>query len=130
MNRLLLSILIAALPQFTFADAETEKAVSEVQEMMKDPKFHQNAAKESKEAQQVEKHVKDLAGNPENEQEIYNLAADVLGNMKDMTPEQMNEFLRQAQKNPESFQKSWTPEQKRKLKELADRLPSSQKRKP
>jgi hypothetical protein len=118
------------LPMTSFADQETQNAVSNVQEQMKKPDFHKNAAKESSEAKDVESHVKQISGNEANEQEMYNLAAEVLGNMKDMKPEDMQKMLEQAKKNPEAFMNSWTPEQKKKLKELSERIPAGQKRNP
>ncbi len=129
MKKILLIIAFWS-PVLALADAETRKAVQDVQEQMKNPQFHQNAAKESKEAAAVEKHVKEISGNPQNEQEMYNLAAQVLGNMKDMKPEEMQKMLEQAQKDPEAFMKSWTPEQQKKLKELSERIPAGQKRNP
>ncbi len=113
-----------------FADEETRSAVRIVQEQMKSPSFHENAAKESQAARKVQTHVKELTGNPENEQDLYNLAAEVLGNMKDMKPEEMNKTLDEAQRNPASFAKDWTPEQKRKLKELSDRISATKQRNP
>jgi histidyl-tRNA synthetase len=113
-----------------FADEETREAVSNVQKQMQAPSFHQNAAKDSKEAAAVEQHVKTLSGSPENEQEMYNLASEVLGNMKDKSPEEMQKLLQDAQKNPEAFLNSWSPEQQKKLKELSERIPAGRKQAP
>ncbi len=118
------------MPATVWADAETQQAVKEVQEQMKSPSFHQNAAKQSKEAAAVEKQVKDVSGSPENEQAMYEFAAQILGNMKDNSPEEMRKMLMDAQQNPEAFANSWTPEQKQKLKELSERIPAGQKRNP
>jgi len=117
-------------PTFAFADAETRKAVKEVQDQMQSPEFHKNAAKESKAAADVEAHVKQLSGSPENEADMYKFAAQILGNMQDKTPQEMQEILQQAQKDPEAFANSWTPEQKQQLKELSERIPAGQKRTP
>jgi hypothetical protein len=128
--KLFLITFCLAFSLTSFADQETRNAVSNVQEQMKKPEFHKNAAKESGEAAAVESHVKQISGGAANEQEMYNLAAEVLGNMKDMKPEDMQKMLEQAKKNPEAFMNSWTPEQKQKLKELSERIPAGQKRNP
>ncbi len=122
--------LVLVLPGVVLADDETRKAVEQVQQQMQSPSFHQNAAKESKEAAAVEQHVKSVAGSAANEQEMYNLAAQVLGNMKDKSPEEMQKIIEQAQKNPEAFLNSWTPEQQKKLKEISERIPAAQKKNP
>lgn len=118
------------VPMMAGADAETRAAVEKVQQQMQSPSFHQNAAKESSEAAKVEAHVKSISGSAANEQEMYNLAAEVLGNMKDQSPEEMQKMLQEAQQNPEAFLKSWSPEQQRKLKEISERIPAAQKRNP
>lgn len=128
--KILIFILVAFSFSYVQADEETRAAVQAVQEQMKSPQFHQEASKNSPEARQVEMQVKDLAGSSGNEQEIYNLAAEVLGNMKDKSPDEMKKMLQDSQGNPEAFANSWTPEQKRKLEELAKRLPASQQAKP
>ena len=109
-----------------YADSETRKAVEEVQSQMQSSSFQENAAKESKEAAAVRKHVKELSGNSSNEQDLYKLAAEVLGNMKDNSPEEMQRILQEAQKNPAAFAESWTPEQKKRLKEISERIPAAQ----
>lgn len=111
-----------------WADPDTRSAVEEVQKQMQSPSFHQNAAKESTEAADVEQHVKALAGSPENEQAMYSLAAEILGNMKDKSPEEMKKILEEARKNPEAFLKSWTPEQQKNLKNLSERIPAGQQK--
>lgn len=79
----------------------------------------------------VQTRVKSLSGSdPELEQEVYELAAEVLGSMQGQSPQQMMESLLEAQKNPSGFAKQWTPEQQAKLKELADRMPASRRVKP
>lgn len=128
MKTILLTILVFS--QISFADAENEAAVKEVQDQMKSPEFHKKAAKESPQAKEVEKYVKEISGSGKSEQEIYNLAAEVLGNLKGSDPEAMKQLLEQAGGNPENFANSWTPEQKKKLKEISARLPAATKDKP
>lgn len=110
-----------------FADQQSRDAVKSVQTEMKQSNFGQKASELSPEAKAVAERVKKLAGSPEGEAQIYSLAADILGNMKDMPPEQMEKLMSQAQNDPEGFVNSWTPEQKQKLKTLTERLPANQK---
>jgi hypothetical protein len=128
--RLSMLLFILINSSVSFADLETDRAIEEVQKMMESPEFQKNAAKDNKEAAAVADHVKTISGNPQNEQDIYKLAAEVLGNMKGMTPEQMTRLLEQASKDPAAFAKTWSPEQLAKLKELSGRLPAAQNKKP
>ena len=74
--------------------------------------------------------MKNLAGTPANEQEIYNLAADILGNSKGGTDQDMQKMLERAKANPEEFARSLTPEQRKKLEDIAKRIPAAHKVKP
>ena len=134
LKKLLLPILFLFFSQFSIAqnqvlteEEETNAAIVKVQEMMKDPSFHQKAAAESKSAASVQQQVKALSGNAAQEQEIYNLASDVLGQMKGKSIPEIEKALQEAQTNPEKFAQGWTPEQQAKLKDLANRLPAAQK---
>ncbi len=133
MKKIILNSTVCILfisPSICLSDQETDKAIGEVQEMMKTPGFAEKAANNSPEAPAAAKYVKDISGNVQNEQEIYKLAAEVFGNMKGMSPEQMKEFLDKAKNDPSAFAKTWTPEQIKKLKELSERLPASNQTNP
>lgn len=107
------------------ADEDTRRGVAHTQELLRDPKFRAQNAKDSKPAAELGQHIKNLSKDPATEQEIYNLAAEVMGNMKDLTPEQMAKIVDQAQTSPTEFAESFTPEQKRKLHEIVERMPAS-----
>jgi hypothetical protein len=126
----LFCLLSLAQPQLR-ADDETDKAITAVQEELRNPgeggtKFKSQSPDAAKTADQVHQ----ISGSPANEAEIYKLAADVLGNMKGLTPDQMQKLLVEAASNPEAFTKKWTPEQIKKLKEISGRLPASQQTSP
>ena len=129
MKTAILILFVLNLNQ-AMADEETRAAVSSVQEEIQNPDFHEQAAKTNPDAREIAKQIKEMSGTPANEQEVYNLASDILGNMKDSPPEEMKTKLQDAQDHPEGFANTWTPAQKRKLEELAKRLPASQKQKP
>lgn len=113
------------LTQQTFADEDVDTALIEVQKQLQNPAFIEQEAKKSSQAQQSKKMVSDIAGGSENEKEIYALAAEVLGNFKGMTIEQMQQELLRAQSNPDHFAKKWTPEQKKRLEAISKKLPAA-----
>ena len=116
-------ITLQSLP--SLADDDTRQGVEHTQKLLKDPEFRANNAKESKPAAELDKHIKVMTNNPATEQEMYELAAEVMGNMKDLTPEQMSQVVEAGQKNPAAFAEKFSPAQKQKLHEIADRLPAA-----
>jgi hypothetical protein len=128
-------ILLALLLLFSFAhqahaDAPTDKALADTQKDLTDPAQRENMIKSSKEAQAVAKQVKDLAGSKENEEALYQLASEVMGNMKGLSEEQMLKIVEQAQKDPEGFLKTWSPAQLQKLKEISEKSPAAKNTRP
>lgn len=121
------TFLLLVAFQTARADEQTRNAVKSVQNEMRDPNFVNKAQDLSPEAKEVAERVKKMAGSPEQQAQIYSLAADILGNMKDMPPDQMEKLMSQAQSDPEGFVKSWTPEQQKKLKSISERIPANQK---
>lgn len=114
--------ILYALP--SRADADTRSGVAQTQELLKDPEFRAKNAKESKPAAELDSHIKSMTKNPATEQQIYELAAEVMGNMKDLTPEQMAKVVDEAQKNPEAFANNFSASQKNKLHDISDRIPA------
>jgi hypothetical protein len=109
-----------------FADEADDlvKAIEKTQADLTNPKTREamiNTADSKKVAEQVKK----LSGSSGNEQEMYSLASDVLNNMKGLSQEQLTKIIEQAQKDPEGFVKTWTPEQKKKLESIAERTPAA-----
>lgn len=133
MTKISLVLLVLFCVQPVSAEEQTKKqnrdAVKAVQKEMRDPNFANKAQDLSPEAKAVAERVKTLAGSPEQEAQIYSLAADILGNMQDMPPDQMEKLMSKAQNDPQGFVDSWTPEQKKKLKAISERLPANQKAK-
>src|SRR5690348_7596925 len=124
-------LMVAAVPRAGAEDLDpgTAKALQQTQELLKDPAARAQAAQGDAQAAAVEKQVEQLGGTPQNTQAIYDLAADVLGNVaKDAQgdPDKMMQLLEKASKNPEAFGNQFTPEQKQKLRELSQKLPQAQ----
>ena len=137
MKILLMSILtLAIIPclimisQTASADEDIDQALLDTQEQLRKADLRIQSAKQSAEAAKVTSGVSELAGNKENEQEIYELASEVLGNFKGMNIEQMKEALLKAQNNPEKFASKWTPEQKKRLSEISKKLPQPKSNRP
>ncbi len=122
---LILMSFSLALPQRSLASEEVKSAVHKVQAEMRKSDFHKSEATKTPAAKKTAEAVKALSGSEANEQEIYKLAADILGNMENMSPAEMEEHMKKAAKNPEEFAKNWTPEQKAKLKEISARIPAT-----
>lgn len=120
-------VLMIVVSQPVWADQENVDAVQAVQRQLKQPGFADKAQDLSPEAKAVAEQIKKMAGSPEAEAQIYSLAADILGNMQDMPPDQMERLISKARKDPQGFVKSWTPEQQKKLKAISERLPANQK---
>jgi len=117
--------LLAAITfaSFTHADSEIDTAIPNVQKDMASPDFSKKAAQMSPAAKAATDRVKSLSGgDPALEREINTLSADVLGNMKGKSMEEIQEMLEAAKDNPEKFADSFTPEQKQKLKEIGEKL--------
>lgn len=86
--------------------------------------------RDSKGALQTQQQVKEITGSAENERDVYALAAEVLGNMQGKSMDEIIKIIDSASKNPAGFADSWTPEQKKKLKALAERMPGSHSTQP
>ena len=129
LNKVILLAAIFTLPSLcalnSWADDSTRQGVAHTQEQLKNPDFRAKNVKESKEAAALDQQIKGLTNDSATEQQIYELAAEVMGNMKDLTPEQMAKFLEQVQNNPSAFAESFSAAQKSKLHDIADRIPAA-----
>jgi len=116
------AFLVLLLCSTALADAETDAAIDSVQKDLANPQTRAAAVNSSKEAQEQDRQVQSVAGSATNQDEIYKMSADILGNMKGMSMDDINKVLQQAQTNPEAFAKTWTPEQLKQLNELAAKV--------
>ncbi|MGE0632324.1 MAG: hypothetical protein AB7O96_07955 [Pseudobdellovibrionaceae bacterium] len=126
----LVFIFFILLTHFAIADQETDEAITKTQQMLKQPEARKNLIKGSDAAIATDNNVKSLAGSNADEQAIYELAADVLGNMKGKSPEELSKAVAEGNLNPAGFANSWTPEQKKKLSEISNRSPAAKKQIP
>lgn len=126
MTKLIAFILVALTPAISQAelDEHSQRALEQTQGMMRDRQQRQQAVQQGgKGAQRADQMVQRLTGgDPQKADEIYGLAADVMGEITKMAngdPKKMMEILQRLQRNPEEFVKHWTPEQRQKLREIA-----------
>ena len=128
MRKLFLLALTFALPSFALADnlsANNEEALRKTQALLNDPALRANAAMENQKTKDASQYVRDLTVKSGTEQEVYALSAQVMDNLVKQTggdPEKMFKLLEEAGRNPSAFAANWTPEQKAKLHELANRI--------
>ena len=126
MNFLVVIFLLAFISQ-TEADELSENqqtAIEQTKSMLTSPELRKKESNTSA-AQMADQKVKELTGSPQTQEEIYRLASEVFGTLAEQTngdPEKMNEILNQGLQNPEGFATLWTPEQKEKLHELAEKI--------
>lgn len=106
-------------------DASSQNAMRQTQELLKNKEEREKVAIDPK-GKKVIQDIKTLTGgDKKSEEEIYGLAADLMPLLMEEAkgdPNKMMEILQEAQKDPEAFAKRWTPEQRKKLKGLADKL--------
>ncbi len=116
---------------FSDSDQAIQKeAYSTTSKQISNPKSRAEMLRQNPKAQAMDKDLKDLVLTDENQKLIYELAAEVLMNLQDQTPEQALENLQKAQRDPSSFGANWTPEQKKKLKHLVEQIQNARKQKP
>lgn len=125
-------LFIASVFCTAYADdaADVASSIEKTQNDLKNAASRAEMIKGSSEAGKAAAQVKSISGGGANEQDMYSLAADVMGNMKGMSQEQIMKTMEQAQKDPEAFLKTWSPEQRKKLEEISGRLPASNKKNP
>ena len=125
-----LFVALTLIGSLALADEETRDAVAKAQADLRRPGFARESAKDSPAAAKVSAQVEALTGAGPNADAVYDLTADILGKMKDMTPEEMMKVVEQAQKDPAAFARNFTPEQKEKLHALSERIPAGQRKQP
>src|SRR5688500_13050200 len=106
-------------------DAELMDAIAKTQELLRDPKARKEAAT-TKEAKSADDLLESIAGNPENAQLIYELAAEVFGDLaKDAQsdPDKMAAILEEAKRDPAAFAAKLSPERRAKIKALSKKIP-------
>jgi hypothetical protein len=128
--RMLVKLFLSYFTLVTVAHAELDKqdeqALKETQQLMTNKEERTKAIQKDPKAQTADANLKALmGGNANATEEVYALAADVFANvMKEANGDvgKMQEMMAKFMRDPAAFANSWTPEQKAKLKLLAEKI--------
>lgn len=114
-------------------DDETtvQQALQQTQQVLRDARLRQEAVQKDPKARQADENARKVAGSEQNLNAMYDLSADVMETVNKESggdPVKMQKLLDEASKNPEAFVHRFTPEQKEKLKAIADKTIEAQKK--
>jgi hypothetical protein len=121
---LLATILTIGLPAQAELDEHDQKALKDTQELLTDKEQRREAVERNAKSRAADRNARDLFGGQMTD-EVYALAADVFANVVKSAngdAKKMQEMMAEFRRNPAAFAASWTPEQKAKLKALAEKL--------
>ncbi len=136
MKKLILISAASLLPFLAFGqvDKAAKKATEQTQDLLKNREDREKASKNDPKAQKAIQDVKNITGgDKQSEEDIFGLASDLMPKLVEESngdPEKMMKILEEAQKDPEKFAKRWSPEQRKKLKEISEKLGSKASQKP
>lgn len=102
-------------------EATQTEALGYSQSVLKNPS-KRGAASKNPDAAAAMEALEKLAGNPQNSQKMYELAAELMQTLTQLSggdPQKMMKILEEGKKNPDAFGKQLTPEQRKKLQEIA-----------
>jgi hypothetical protein len=105
---------------------EQEQNLQDAKQEFLDPSKRSENIKKDAKAAKSDELVKQVGG--EFSEDIYKLAGDVMDTLASEAqgdPDKMEKILQKAEKDPESFANSFSPEQRKKLKELANKIEQS-----
>jgi hypothetical protein len=133
-----LVLSLSLISPFAFANNKSDSESALIQEAIKDTeakmsnpqereKLIQQDASSKKAHQQV---LEFTGGDKKQTDDLYSAAASILGTQKFKNQEEMLAWMQKAQKNPKEFYEGLSPEQKKKISEIADQIEESKKKKP
>ena len=123
--KLLAFLLIGMLFQTAYAD-DISSALQQTQDCLKNKTC--DAAKTSAGKAADQKALAAVAGNAGNQQELYNISADIMPFLVQQTggdPVKMQALMQKAQTDPEGFFNSLSPEIQAKIQSLANEVEKS-----
>ena len=123
---LLLSLIPAAHADET--GTTDEAALAKTQQLLKDPAKRAAATRGDPAASAADAQVRGLAKSEADTQAIYDLSAEVLATLVELTggdPAKMAALLEEAKAHPEKLAEKFTPQQRAKLEQIARQLESS-----
>lgn len=125
--RLLLILLLWSPHIFAEGiDGHDQEALQQTQQLMKDKKAREAAIAGDDKAEKADDFLKKIVGgDAKMTEEVYALAAEIFATVVQESggdAAKMQEKLAEFARNPASFAAKWTPEQKARLKQLAEKL--------
>lgn len=115
--------------QNVFADANFDKGVRKTQAELRDTQNRKKLVK-TPEAKEADARVQELTSSKANQDAIYKLSADALGDMKGKSPEELMQLIAEAQKDPQAFFKKLPPATQKKIRELASQIEAEKAQRP
>jgi uncharacterized alpha-E superfamily protein len=112
---------------------EEAKALDETLSILVSPEQRKQILDKDPKAKEADDFALQVGGNAANQQKIYELAAKVMADLAksgNSDPDKMMQILEKANKNPEAFANTFSPEQKKMLQELAAEIEKSKSSKP
>lgn len=130
---LLMSALILGSSPMAIASKKNSfdyrEPASQTRQMLLDPSQREEFLKKHEDARAADQKVINAVG-AQNKEETYQIAADIMDNMLKETngdPQALQKIMQDVQTNPEAFYQRLTPEQKKRIKGLADQIESQKK---
>jgi hypothetical protein len=126
--RMYLFVLFLAIPL-----ARADEALDQTQALLRDPTARAAATRGDAKAQALQKNIDTMSGAPANSEKIYGLSAEVFAELVAKTGGdvgKLQQLLSDAQKNPEAFANSLSPEIKEKIRGVASDIEQTQKAHP
>ncbi|MBI3541678.1 MAG: hypothetical protein HY075_00165 [Deltaproteobacteria bacterium] len=106
-------------------DAASTEALDKTKKLLADPKEREKAVAADARATDADQNARQAAGGSEaNTQKLYELSAEVMDTITRESggdPEKMQSLIADALKNPEAFAAKFTPDQKARLKAIAEK---------
>ncbi len=102
-------------------DKSSTEALNDTLDILRDSTKRKDVIKGDPKAQAADSQVKSVAGDEQNTQRIYELSALIMQNLVQQTGgdvDKMMKIIQAAEKDPAAFANTWSPEQKKMLKEL------------
>jgi hypothetical protein len=110
-------------------DDASESALRETQQLLRDPKRLEKEGLHTPEAKHNHQQLKQLMGTDADTAAVYDLVAEIFGDIvkeSDGNSVKMLEMLNQVMSKPEAFAHRMSPEQRKKLSDLAKKVEARQ----
>lgn len=126
-------VLVVLTARAEKLDKNAQEALEQTMGLLRSSQKRTEEINKDPKAKAANAQVESLTGNAANTQKLYELAALIMQNLAQQSagdPDKMVKILEQAQKDPTGFAKSFTPEQKKLLQQLAGDIEKTKASKP